>query len=164
MRYDFWEEYLISDRVKIVLYQPEIPQNTGNVGRLCVATETFLYLVKPLGFFLNSREVRRAGLDYWRHLQHEEVDDFETVQKENPQARFWFFSKKATRLYTEITYQKNDILVFGSETNGLPESLLTANSDKIITIPMWGPTRSLNLATAVGIGMYEAYRQIGRNP
>lgn len=146
--------------MKIVLYQPEIPQNTGNVGRLCVATNTFLYLVRPLGFFLNSREIRRSGLDYWEHLQYKEVDALENVREENPKSHLWFFSKKSVRSYTQVSYQTDDILVFGSETNGLHDALLKKESDSVITIPMWGATRSLNLATAVGIGMYEAYRQI----
>lgn len=145
--------------MKVLLFQPQIPQNTGNVGRLCVATNTPLILVRPLGFFIDSKEIRRSGLDYWEHLELTVVDNLKEVQDQNPQSRFWYFSKKATRLYTEVTYQASDILVFGSETKGLPEEVLTQYPAQCVTIPMWGPVRSLNLSTAVGITLFEAYRQ-----
>lgn len=148
--------------MKVLLHQPEIPQNTGNIGRLCVATDTPLILVGPLGFFIDSKEIRRAGLDYWEHLNWTLVRSFEDAKSENPSSRFWYFSKKASRSYVDVEYGKNDILVFGSETKGLPPSLLEQNGEQAVAIPMWGPVRSLNLATSVGIALYEAYRQIGK--
>lgn len=145
--------------MKVLLFQPQIPQNTGNIGRLCVATNTPLILVRPLGFFIDSKEIRRSGLDYWDHLELTLVDDLKEVREKHPGSRFWYFSKKATRLYTEVTYQASDILVFGSETNGLPEEVLTQHPNQCVTLPMCGPVRSLNLSTTVGIALYEAYRQ-----
>lgn len=147
--------------MKIVLYRPEIPQNTGNIGRLCVATKTFLYLVGPLGFFLDSKEIRRSGLDYWEHLEYQTVESLEAVLAENPGSHIWYLSTKGKRSYTDVTYHQDDILVFGSEGSGLPPKVLENNPDSVLTIPQWGPVRSLNLATAVGIVLYEAYRQRG---
>ncbi len=147
--------------MKIVLYHPEIPQNTGNIGRLCVATNTELYLVRPLGFFLDSKEIRRSGLDYWENLKVTVVNDLEEIKSQNLDARFWYISTKGSQLYTEATYQPSDILVFGSEGSGLPSEILEANKDSVLKIPMWGPVRSLNLSTSVGIVVYEAYRQLG---
>lgn len=146
--------------MKVVLHRPEIPQNTGNIGRLCVATDTELCLVKPLGFFIDAKEIRRSGLDYWQDLKFTVMDHFEAVKTQNIDARFWYFSTKGSRLYTEVVYEKTDVLVFGSEGAGLPQEILEKNQDSLIKIPMWGPVRSLNLATAVGIVLYEAYRQI----
>jgi tRNA (cytidine/uridine-2'-O-)-methyltransferase len=148
--------------MQVVLYHPEIPQNTGNIGRLCVATQTPLYLVRPLGFFVDSKEIRRSGLDYWENLDIKMVDSLQEVQKLNPTSQFWYLSTKGKRSYTEAPYQEKDILVFGSEGSGLPEEILETNQDSVLTIPMWGPVRSLNLATAVGIVLYEAYRRIGK--
>ena len=147
--------------MKIVLYRPEIPQNTGNIGRLCVATKTFLYLVNPLGFFLDSKEIRRSGLDYWEHLDYKTVENLDEVRAENLGSHVWYLSTKGKRPYTEVTYQADDVLVFGSEGSGLPPTVLEKNPETVLTIPQWGPVRSLNLATAVGIVLYEAYRQIG---
>ena len=147
--------------MKIVLYHPEIPQNTGNIGRLCVATQTELYLVRPLGFFIDSKEIRRSGLDYWEHLKFQVVESLEEVKEKNPQSRFWYLSTKGQKKYTEVAYAATDILVFGSEGSGLPQEILESNSDSVLTIPMWGPVRSLNLATAVGIVLYEGYQKIG---
>lgn len=148
--------------MKIVLFQPQIPQNTGNIGRLCVATNTPLYLLRPLGFFIHSKELKRAGLDYWERLDWQVVGSLEEIQKENPPARFWYFSKTGKKSYTKASYREQDILVFGNETEGLPADLLAANPDSVLTIPMWGLVRSLNLATAAGIALYEAYRQVGK--
>jgi len=145
--------------MKVVLYHPEIPQNTGNVGRLCVATGTPLILVRPLGFFIDSKEIRRSGLDYWENLDLTLVDSLEDVKEKNPQARLWYLSTKGKKSYTEVKYQKEDILVFGSEGSGLPTEIFEQHSESILTIPMWGPVRSLNLATSVGIVLYEGYRQ-----
>jgi len=144
--------------MKVVLYHPEIPQNTGNIGRLCVATGTPLILIRPLGFFIDSKEIRRSGLDYWENLDLTLVDSLEEVREKNPQARLWHLSKKGKKPYTEVNYQKEDILVFGSEGSGLPAQVFEQNPDSILTIPMWGPVRSLNLATSVGIVLYEGYR------
>lgn len=147
----------------VVLYQPEIPQNTGNIGRLCVATNTKLYLVRPLGFFLDSKEIERSGLDYWEHLDYSLIDNLDDIKKEHPTSRVWYLSTKGKRPYTDVAYKENDILVFGNEGHGLPERILKENQDNVLTIPMWGPTRSLNLATTVGIVLFEAYRQIRNN-
>ena len=146
--------------MKVSLYRPEIPQNTGNIGRLCVATKTELYLVRPLGFFIDSKEIQRSGLDYWEHLQYKVVESLDEMKAENPGSRFWYLSTKGKIPYSEIAYRSNDILVFGSEGAGLPAGVLESNHDSVLTIPQWGPVRSLNLATAVGIVLYEAYRQI----
>lgn len=146
--------------MKVVLYQPQIPQNTGNIGRLCVATDTELYLVRPLGFFIDSKEIKRSGLDYWENLRLKMVDSLEEIRQENPNSRFWYLSTKGKTIYSKVQYQLEDILVFGNEGHGLPKEILENNPHSTLTLPMWGPVRSLNLATAVGITLYEAYRQI----
>ncbi len=146
--------------MKVVLYQPEIPQNTGNIGRLCVATNTELILVKPLGFFIGDKEIRRSGLDYWKDLKLKEVNSLEELISENPDARFLFLSTKGKKIYSEERFTDKDILVFGSEGAGLPASVFEKYPEQILTIPMWGPVRSLNLATSAGIVVYEAYRQL----
>lgn len=146
--------------MKVVLFRPEIPQNTGNIGRLCVATNTELYLVRPMGFFIDSKEIRRSGLDYWENLKYKVVASLDEVKVENPGSRFWYLSTKGKTAYSAVTYLSDDILVFGSEGSGLPAEVLEENADSVITIPQWGPVRSLNLATAVGIALYEGYRQI----
>ena len=143
----------------IVLVEPEIPPNTGNIGRLCLATRSTLHLVKPLGFSLDNRELRRAGLDYWKELHLQLWDSFEALRRAQPaRARYFFLTTKSRRSYYEVRFQKQDFLVFGRETKGLPEDLLAANVENCITIPMHG-TRSLNLATAVAIVLFEAVRQ-----
>ncbi|OGQ45869.1 MAG: tRNA (uridine(34)/cytosine(34)/5-carboxymethylaminomethyluridine(34)-2'-O)-methyltransferase TrmL [Deltaproteobacteria bacterium RIFCSPLOWO2_02_FULL_44_10] len=147
--------------MKVVLYQPEIPQNTGNIGRLCVATQTPLYLVKPLGFAIDDKEVKRAGLDYWQYLDLTVIDDLGALQKREPNSRVWYLTTKTKRIYSDMLFQQSDIFVFGPETTGLPQNLLHTNEEALLTLPMWGKTRSLNLSTAVGIVVYEAYRQLG---
>jgi len=143
----------------VVLVEPEIPPNTGNVGRLCLATQSTLHLVKPLGFCLDDRQLKRAGLDYWDEVDLQLWDSFDDLQKaQSSNARYFFLTTKTKRAYCEIKFQQNDFLVFGRETKGLPEKLLAANTDSCITIPMHG-TRSLNLATAVAIVLFEAARQ-----
>jgi tRNA (cytidine/uridine-2'-O-)-methyltransferase len=143
----------------IVLVEPEIPPNTGNIGRLCLATRSTLHLVKPLGFSLDNRELRRAGLDYWKELHLQLWDSFEALRRAQPaRERYFFLTTKSRRSYYEVRFQKQDFLVFGRETKGLPEDLLAANVENCITIPMHG-TRSLNLATAVAIVLFEAVRQ-----
>jgi tRNA (cytidine/uridine-2'-O-)-methyltransferase len=146
--------------MNIVLFQPEIPQNTGNIGRTCVALNAKLWIVRPMGFRLDSTQVQRAGLDYWPHLQLEIVDSWEDLTQKLPLQRSWYLSKFATKLYTDVKFESGDTLVFGSESNGLPPSLRESNASRLIGIPMPGPVRSLNLSVSVGIAAYEAFRQI----
>jgi len=143
----------------VVLIEPEIPPNTGNIGRLCLATRSRLHLVKPLGFSLEDRQLKRAGLDYWDEVDVRFWDSFAQLQaSQKPRARYFFLTTKSRRAYYDVKFQPGDFLIFGRETKGLPESLLASNSDNCITIPMHG-TRSLNLATAVAIVLFEAVRQ-----
>ncbi len=143
----------------IVLNQPEIPQNTGNIGRTCVALKAKLWLVEPLGFRIDQAKVRRAGLDYWPHLQMEIVPNWSTLVEQLGARRFWLITKFAHRSLYAATFSDEDVLVFGSESVGLPQSIHDAYPDSRLSIPMVGETRSLNLATSVGIVAYEAYRQ-----
>jgi tRNA (cytidine/uridine-2'-O-)-methyltransferase len=142
----------------VVLVEPEIPPNTGNIGRLCLATGSTLHLVKPLGFSLDDRELKRAGLDYWRDVQVRLWDSLAELQASQSEQRFFFLTTKAKRAYYDVRFRPGDFLVFGRETKGLPESLLATHREDLLTIPMRG-TRSLNLATAVGIVLFEAVRQ-----
>ena len=143
----------------VVLVEPEIPPNTGNVGRLCLATRSTLHLIKPLGFSLDDRQLRRAGLDYWQEVPLQLWDSFEALQRAQSDAtRYFFLTTKTQRTYYDVNFHANDFLVFGRETKGLPHKLLVANANSCITIPMHG-TRSLNLATAVAIVLFEATRQ-----
>jgi tRNA (cytidine/uridine-2'-O-)-methyltransferase len=153
--------------MNVVLVEPEIPPNTGNVARLCAATGATLHLVGPLGFRLDDRELKRAGMDYWEHVTWKYWETLEELRKANGGLRsdeakptFYYVTTKATRPYTEPRYKWGDYLVFGRETAGLPKALLEANPETTITIPMFNPqARSLNLATAVAIVLYEAVRQ-----
>jgi tRNA (cytidine/uridine-2'-O-)-methyltransferase len=142
----------------VVLVEPEIPPNTGNIGRLCLATGSALHLVKPLGFSIDDRELKRAGLDYWKEVDVRLWDSFEQLGNDNADGRFFFLTTKSDRAYYDVSFRAGDFLVFGRETKGLPEGLLAARRDELVTIPMEG-TRSLNLATAVGIVLFEAVRQ-----
>jgi tRNA (cytidine/uridine-2'-O-)-methyltransferase len=144
----------------IVLYEPEIPPNTGNVARLCAGTGIELHLVGKLGFELSDRYLKRAGLDYWPHVNWEHVAGLDVLSARYPAGRFFYFTTKATRLYTQVEYRAGDLLVFGPETRGLPAELIAANPDTAVKIPLFGPIRSLNLSTAVGIAAYEALRQV----
>jgi tRNA (cytidine/uridine-2'-O-)-methyltransferase len=145
----------------VALIEPEIPPNTGNIARLCAATHTKLHLVGKLGFRVDEKAVRRAGLDYWDEVDLQYHRDIEALQQSLPDMRFLYFSTKAERVYTDIRYQLNDCLVFGRETKGLPEDLLRSNWDRCLRIPMPNPhIRSLNLATSVGIALYEGLRQL----
>ena len=145
----------------IVLYEPEIPPNTGNVARLCAATGIHLHLVGRLGFRLDDRHLRRAGLDYWPHVQWHRHHSLEDLQQwAGPEVRYFYFTKTGTAPYTQPAYRWGDFLVFGSETKGLPHAILESNAGHVLTIPMFGPVRSLNLSTSVGIVAYEALRQI----
>lgn len=145
----------------IVLMNPEIPQNTGNIARTCAATGCMLHLVKPLGFSLEDRYLRRAGLDYWRMMEYRVYDHFDELLAAYPGARMHFLSTKAPRSYAEANYRPDDFLVFGCETRGLPESLLTRAYDRCVRIPMVEGARSLNLSNSVAVVVYEALRQRG---
>ena len=143
----------------VVLVEPEIPPNTGNVGRLCLATQSTLHLVKPLGFSLEDRQLKRAGLDYWDDVDLKVWDSLAALMEaKQSNERYFFVTTKTERAYWDVQFQPGDFLVFGRETKGLPEDLLLANEPRCITIPM-ADTRSLNLATAVGIVLFEAVRQ-----
>jgi tRNA (cytidine/uridine-2'-O-)-methyltransferase len=143
----------------VVLVEPEIPPNTGNVGRLCLATKSTLHLVKPLGFSMEDRQLKRAGLDYWDDVDLKTWDSLDALIKAKQSGeRYLFVTTKTKRAYWDVQFHPGDFLVFGRETKGLPESILTASEEDCITIPMHG-TRSLNLATAVAIVLFEAVRQ-----
>lgn len=145
----------------VVLYQPEIPYNTGSVGRTCVAAGAKLWLVRPLGFRLDDYYLRRAGLDYWEHLVWEVVDDWQALVERLPPRRPWFFSKKATASYAAAQYEPGDVLVFGNESQGLPPSMLEAQAERLLRIPIRPEARSLNLSNSVAIVAFEALRQWG---
>ncbi|HZK81659.1 MAG TPA: tRNA (cytidine(34)-2'-O)-methyltransferase [Humisphaera sp.] len=151
---------LPSHHLKIALIQPQIAPNTGNVGRLCVATGAELHLVRPLGFVLDDRNLKRSGMDYWprvRLFMHDDADAFFRVVGEG---RFWLFTTKATRAHWSVEFGRDDWLVFGSETHGLDERLLARFPDRTVRIPQVDGERCLNLSTAVGIGLYEALRRV----
>ncbi len=144
----------------VVLIQPEIPPNTGNIGRLCLATGAHLHLVKPLGFSLDDRALKRAGLDYWKEVTVSVWESFGELQEAQEEgSRYFFLTTKTRTAYWDVGFKDGDFLVFGRETRGLPESLLEENAERCLTIPMSEQTRSLNLATAVGIVLFEAVRQ-----
>jgi tRNA (cytidine/uridine-2'-O-)-methyltransferase len=145
----------------IVLVEPEIPGNTGNIARLCAATASRLHLVKPLGFSLEDKYLKRAGLDYWHLVDVVCHENFASVEAELAGHTFYYGTTKTTRSYSQIVYKADDVLVFGKETAGLPEALLAENSERCITIPMRKGARSLNLSNSVAIVLYEALRQTG---
>jgi tRNA (cytidine/uridine-2'-O-)-methyltransferase len=146
----------------IVLIEPEIPPNTGNIARLCAATGSTLHLVGTLGFSLDDRYLKRAGLDYWEFVTLKRWPELETLQASAPEGRFLYLSTKVSRSYLDAGFLQGDYIVFGKETKGLPEELLDANRETSFTIPMpSGNVRSLNLSTSAGIVLYEALRQIG---
>lgn len=144
----------------VVLVAPEIPQNTGNIARTCLAAGARLHLVEPLGFSLDERALRRAGMDYWRACDVRLWPRWEALRDAAGDARFFFLTTKASRSYWTAAFRRGDYLVFGRETRGLPESLLAAHPEQLLTIPMVPGARSLNLATAAGLTLYEALRQI----
>ncbi len=148
----------------VVLFQPEIPQNTGNIGRTCVAANAKLWIVRPTGFRLDDHHLRRAGLDYWQHLVWQDVTRWDELRPQLNATRTFYLTKSAKRRYTDCQFQPGDFLVFGSETNGLPAELLEPNQEQCLRIPMHPRVRSLNLANAVAIVVYEALRQIGDLP
>lgn len=145
----------------IVLVEPEIPQNTGNIVRTCAATGCKLHLVRPLGFEVTDKYLKRAGLDYWSDVDISYYDGFDEVLSSNPQAAFYFFTTKAGKSYSEAEFKKGDFLVFGKETRGLEEELLIEHKNGCLRIPMLGDTRSLNLSNSVAIAVYEGLRQNG---
>lgn len=144
----------------IVLYEPQIPQNTGNIARLCACTGSSLFLVGKLGFLTTDRHLKRAGLDYWEFLDINEFSTLDELQAKFPENNFYYLSTKASIKYSDISYQKGDFLIFGSETKGLPEKIIFGNTDNSLTIPMIDNRRSLNLSNSVSIVLYEALRQI----
>lgn len=146
--------------MKIILFQPQIPQNTGNIVRTCSVTGSSLALVKPLGFSVTDRWLKRAGLDYWEGVDVTFIDDLEHLLDHTPHP-FYFFSSKASKKYTDIHYGSHDLLIFGSETSGLPQHFNERWPDRFATIPMIPESRCLNLATSAGIVLYEAWRQQG---
>ena len=143
----------------IVLVEPEIPGNTGNIARLCAATGCELHLVRPLGFSTDDRYLKRAGLDYWQLVKVHYHDSFAAVEERYAGHAFYFNTTKASRFHSEVAYTSEDVLVFGKETAGLPESLLAANRERCVRIPMVAGARSLNLSNAVAVVVYEALRQ-----
>jgi tRNA (cytidine/uridine-2'-O-)-methyltransferase len=151
-----------SHNLQIVLVEPEIPPNTGTIARLCAATHTVLHLVEPLGFRLDDKTLKRAGMDYWQQVTWKTWPNWEALRGAHPEARFHFLTTKTQRSYTDARFLPGDFLVFGRETKGLPESLLRENEAACLTIPMLNPeVRSLNLATAAAIVLFEALRQNG---
>ncbi len=145
----------------IVLHQPEIPANTGNIGRTCVATGTALHLIEPLGFHLDEKSIKRAGMDYWHKLDVTRYMNMQEFREKNPGAKIWYATTKAKRLYTEAAFSPDDYIMFGKESAGIPEELLVENEETCIRIPMLDEIRSLNLSNAVAIVLYEALRQTG---
>ncbi len=145
--------------MNIVLYEPEIPSNTGNIGRTCVATGSVLHLIEPLGFRLNEKEVKRAGMDYWERLDVRRYDDYHDFCERNPGARIWYATTKARKTYAEADFLPDDFIMFGKESAGIPEELLVEHEEMCIRIPMLPAIRSLNLANSVSIVLYEALRR-----
>lgn len=146
-------------KINIVLHEPEIPQNTGNIARTCAATGAALHLIRPLGFEIDNAKLKRAGLDYWHQLDITYYDGLDDFYAKNPDAEVYYFSTKAPRAYTEITYPENVFLMFGKETKGLPEPLLEKNPDFCVRIPIRDGLRSLNLSNSAAIAVYEVLRQ-----
>ena len=148
--------------INVVLVEPEIPQNAGNIARTCAVTGSKLIMVRPLGFEVSDKYLKRAGLDYWQYVDIEYFDSIEEVMDKYYNGRnFWFYSTKAKNVHTEVKYSDGDYLVFGKETKGLPEPLLEKHYGECVRIPMKDETRSLNLSNSVCVGVYEALRQIG---
>lgn len=147
--------------MNIVLLEPEMPANTGNIGRTCVATQTRLHLIEPLGFKLSEKALKRAGLDYWDKLDVTVYSDYGDFLDRNPQARgnMYFATTKAHKVYSHVSYGPDSYLMFGKESAGIPEEILVENEDHCVRIPMWGDIRSLNLSNSAAIVLYEALRQ-----
>ena len=147
--------------MNVVLLEPEMPANTGNIGRTCVATHTRLHLIEPLGFKLNEKMLKLAGLDYWDKLDVTVYCDFQDFLERNPGARIYMATTKARKVYTEVSYEPDCYLMFGKESAGIPEEILVRHQEDCVRIPMWGEIRSLNLSNSVAIVLYEAMRQNG---
>ena len=147
--------------LNIVLHEPEIPANTGNIGRTCVATNTRLHLIEPLGFRLNEKNLKRAGMDYWEHLDVRTYIDYNDFLEKNPGAKIYMASTKAPNVYTEVQYEPDCYIMFGKESAGIPEEILVDHKEGCVRIPMVGDIRSLNLGNSVAIVLYEALRQNG---
>lgn len=145
--------------LNIVLYEPEIPANTGNIGRTCAATDTRLHLIEPLGFRLDEKSLRRAGMDYWKDLDVAIYVDYEDFLAANPAAKIYMATTKALKIYTEVKFEPDCYIMFGKESAGIPEEILVQNKERCIRIPMSGEIRSLNLSNSVSIVLYEALRQ-----
>ncbi len=146
--------------LNVVLYQPEIPQNAGNIGRTCVALGVKMWMVRPIGFRLDSSQLKRSGMDYWQDLDWECVDSWQRLTQQLDIRRFWLVTKFAETIYSDVTFEIGDTLVFGNESSGLPNSIHDQFEQRRIAIPMPGPVRCLNLATSAGIVLYEAARQL----
>ena len=146
-------------RFNIVLVEPEIPQNTGNISRTCAATNSSLHMIKPFGFELSDKHLKRAGLDYWQYLDVHYYENLAEFFEKNKGANFYFMSTKGDKVYSEANFKDGDFLIFGKESHGLPEPLLKENYDKTLRIPMYGNLRSLNLSNSVALTLYEALRQ-----
>ena len=145
--------------LNIVLYEPEIPANTGNIGRTCVATNTRLHLIEPLGFSLEEKQLKRAGMDYWKDLDVNTYTNWEDFCQKNPDAKIYYATTKARHVYSEVSYEPDCYIMFGKESAGIPEEILKDHPDTCVRIPMVGETRSLNLSNSVAIVLYEALRQ-----
>lgn len=143
----------------IILHQPEIPGNTGNIGRTCVATGTPLHLIEPLGFRMDEKSIRRAGMDYWHLLEVYRYTNFQEFQEKHPGAKIWMATTKARKSYTDVVYARDDFIMFGKESAGIPEEILVEHEEDCIRIPMLSSIRSLNLSNAAAIVLYEALRQ-----
>ena len=146
-------------KLNIVLYEPEIPANTGNIGRTCVATGTKLHLIEPLGFSLSEKALKRAGMDYWSQFEVERYVNYEDFLQRNPGAKIYMATTKAKKIYSEASYEPDCYIMFGKESAGIPEEILVEHPEECVRIPMIGETRSLNLSNSVAIVLYEALRQ-----
>ena len=147
--------------MNIVLLEPEIPSNTGNIGRTCLLTDSTLHLIKPLGFTFEDKHLKRAGMDYWPNVKCIIYENLEEFYQKNQNGRFFYATTKTKQKYCDVNYKKNDYIVFGKESKGIPEELLNKNIENCITIPMNSKGRSLNLSNAAAIILYEAFRQLG---
>ena len=145
--------------LNIVLHEPEIPANTGNIGRTCVATGTRLHLIEPLGFSLSEKALKRAGMDYWKDLDVTTYLDYEDFLERNPGAKIYYATTKAPQTYADVKYEDDCFIMFGKESAGIPEEILRDNQETCVRIPMLGETRSLNLSNSVAIILYEAFLQ-----
>ena len=145
--------------LNIVLYEPEIPANTGNIGRTCVATNTRLHLIEPLGFSLEEKQLKRAGMDYWKDLDVTTYVNWEDFCEKNPDAKIYYATTKARHVYSDVSYEPDCYIMFGKESAGIPEEILKENPEVCVRIPMMGEIRSLNLSNSVAVVLYEALRQ-----